>query len=106
MSPNSANSSTSESPTGKSSTRPTTEVLARALRNSDDYDDWDYGTEPIPHDTSWISPSSVLHLYAHLLNKFQAEETVNMGRLAALAVTEILTLPTETLLRLSKTFTP
>jgi hypothetical protein len=41
-----------------------------------------------------------------LLNRFQQEETVDMGRLAALAVTEILTLPPETLLRLSKTFTP
>jgi hypothetical protein len=62
--------------------------------------------EPIPKDTSWVPPSSVLHLYIHLLQRFQEEETVNMGRLAALAVTEILTLPPETLLRLSKTFTP
>jgi hypothetical protein len=80
--------------------------LARFIRNENDYDDWDYGTEPIPHDTSWVPPGSVLHLYAHLLQRFQEEETVNMARLAALAVTEILTLPPETLLRLSKTFVP
>jgi hypothetical protein len=24
-----------------------------AVRNSDDYDDWDYGTEPIPGDDLW-----------------------------------------------------
>ena len=23
------------------------------LRNSEDYDDWEYGTEPIPGDTTW-----------------------------------------------------
>lgn len=80
--------------------------MARTLRNSDDYDDWDYAMEPITGDTSWVPPSSVLLLYSHLLNKFQAEETVNLERLAALAVTEILSLPSETLLRLSETFTP
>jgi hypothetical protein len=26
---------------------------AAAVRNSDDYDDWDYGTEPIPGDSTW-----------------------------------------------------
>ena len=76
------------------------------MRNETDYDDWEYGTEPIPRDTHWIAPSSVLSLYSQLLQRFQEEETVNMGRLAALAVTEILTLPPETLLRLSKTFVP
>jgi hypothetical protein len=24
------------------------------IRNADDYDDWDYGTEPIPGDPTWI----------------------------------------------------
>lgn len=29
------------------------------IRNSDDYDDWEYGTEPIPHDPAWTrKPSS------------------------------------------------
>lgn len=23
------------------------------IRNSDDYDDWEYGTEPIPGDSTW-----------------------------------------------------
>ena len=25
-----------------------------SLRNQDDYDDWEYGTEPIPGDHTWI----------------------------------------------------
>lgn len=29
------------------------ERLARWLRNGEDYDDWEYGTEPIPGDHSW-----------------------------------------------------
>jgi hypothetical protein len=105
---NSANSSKTGSATGKfSATTQTSEALARTLRNSEDYDDWDYGTEPIPHDTSWAqSSSSVLNLYARVLQLFQEAETVNMGRLAAIAVTEILSVPSETLLRLSKTFIP
>jgi hypothetical protein len=28
-----------------------------ALRNSPDYDDWEFGMEPIPGDTSWTSRS-------------------------------------------------
>lgn len=24
-----------------------------SIRNSEDYDDWEYGTEPIPGDTTW-----------------------------------------------------
>ena len=26
-------------------------------RNEDDYDTWDYGTEPLPHDHTWRSTS-------------------------------------------------
>jgi hypothetical protein len=106
MSVNAANSSENESTTGKWRTHPTTDALARTIRNENDYDDFEYGMEPIQRDTAWVAPSRVLHLYAHLLQRFQEEETVNLSRLAALAVTEILTLPPETLLRLSKTFTP
>jgi hypothetical protein len=76
------------------------------MRNADDYSDWEYGTEPIEKDTSWVPAGSVLHLYSRLVQRFQEEETVSHTRLAALAITEILTLPPETLLRLSKTFTP
>jgi len=29
------------------------ESLATLLRNLDTYDDWEYGTETIPHDRTW-----------------------------------------------------
>ena len=29
------------------------ERLAKWLRNGEDYDDWEYGTEPIPGDHEW-----------------------------------------------------
>jgi hypothetical protein len=29
-----------------------------SIRNSDDYDDWEYGTEPIPHDHTWTRKRS------------------------------------------------
>jgi hypothetical protein len=29
------------------------ERLARWLRNGEQYDDWEYGTEPIPGDRTW-----------------------------------------------------
>lgn len=29
------------------------EEFASSLRNSADYDDWDYATEPIPGDKTW-----------------------------------------------------
>lgn len=32
---------------------PEQERLARWLRNGEDYDDWEYGTEPIPGDHCW-----------------------------------------------------
>ncbi len=33
--------------------------VAGSLRNQDDYDDWEYGTEPIPGDPTWTrKPSS------------------------------------------------
>ena len=28
------------------------------IRNAEDYDDWEYGTEPIPHDHTWIRKRS------------------------------------------------
>ena len=31
--------------------------LHRKIRNDPDYDDWDYGTEPLPHE-AWVPPSS------------------------------------------------
>ena len=29
------------------------EEFAKFLRNQQDYDDWDFGMEPIPHDKLW-----------------------------------------------------
>jgi hypothetical protein len=31
--------------------------LHKQIRNDPDYDDWEYGTEPLPHE-AWISPQS------------------------------------------------
>jgi hypothetical protein len=28
------------------------------IRNAEDYDDWEYGTEPIPHDHTWTRKRS------------------------------------------------
>ncbi len=29
--------------------------LHRRIRNDPDYDDWEYGTEPLPHE-AWVAP--------------------------------------------------
>jgi hypothetical protein len=29
-----------------------------SIRNAEDYDDWEYGTEPIPHDHTWTRKRS------------------------------------------------
>jgi len=34
------------------------ESLAKILRNLDSYDDWEYGTEVIPNDTTWAQPKN------------------------------------------------
>jgi len=31
-------------------------MTTAADRNDPDYDDWEYGTEPIPGDTTWHAP--------------------------------------------------
>jgi|GEM_PF-3487575 hypothetical protein len=31
--------------------------LHQKIRNDPDYDDWEYGTEPLPHE-GWISPNA------------------------------------------------
>lgn len=38
--------------------RPDQEQLAQELRNGEDYDDWEYGTEPIPGDHCWSHEKS------------------------------------------------
>lgn len=80
--------------------------MARAIRNEDDYDDWEVGMEPIPGDTSWVNTSSVLHLHTQLSQRFRESETVDYDKLSAIAVISILSLPPETLMRLARTFTP
>lgn len=37
-------------------------------RNEDDYDTWDYGTEPLPHDHTWVhgkGADNSKHLASH-----------------------------------------
>jgi hypothetical protein len=31
--------------------------LHKQIRNDPDYDDWEYGTEPLPHE-AWVSPQT------------------------------------------------
>jgi hypothetical protein len=94
-----------ESAPGSRSTCPIYTAIARTVRNEADYDDWEYGTEPIRGDTAWVAPTSVLHVYSRLLQRFQEAETVSHQQLAAIAISELLTLPPETLTRLSQTLT-
>ncbi len=101
----SENSSKPESTTGNQSISPIYTAIARTVRNEADYDDWEYGTEPIRGDTAWIAPTSVLHVYSRLIQRFQEAETVSYSQLAALAISELLTLPPETLTRLSQDVT-
>ena len=59
---------------------PTSE--ARDLRNSSDYDDWEYGTEPIPGDTHWVKVRTLTQLYRHLIYVFTTSDTICSSRLA------------------------
>ena len=65
---------------------------ARDLRNSSDYDDWEYGTEPIPGDTHWVKVRTLTQLYRHLMYVFATSDSVASPSLAKLAITEILKL--------------
>jgi len=62
------------------------------LRNADDYDDWEYGTEPIPGDTHWVKIRTLTQLYRHLMYVFATSDTICSSRLARLAIHEILKL--------------
>jgi len=73
---------------------------ARDLRNSADYDDWEYGTEPIPSDTSWVSPKTLTQLFHKIIAKLELVDTVDSQKLARLVIHEILSLPASTLLDL------
>ena len=70
---------------------------ARDLRNLPDYDDWDYGTEPIPSDTSWVIPKTLSQLLHHIIAKLEMADTVDSQKLAYLTISEILKLPASVL---------
>lgn len=76
--------------------------LARTIRNATSYDDWHYGTEPIPGDSSWVKPRTLAQLHRRVSDSLAAADTVNPDRLAAVALTEILSLSPETLVELQK----
>ena len=65
---------------------------ARDLRNSSDYDDWEYGTEPIPGDTHWVKIRNLTQLYRHLMYVFATSNSIASPTLARLAINEILKL--------------
>jgi hypothetical protein len=73
------------------------QTTARMVRNDDAYDDWSYGTEPIPCDTSWVMPKTPQQLYVTLVDAFVSCESINHELLAAVALRKILELPEGTL---------
>jgi len=97
---NSECSSPIESKIGHQSTRLIGTTEARELRNADDYDDWEYGTEPIPGDTHWVRARTLTQLYRHLIYVFATSDTICSTRLANLAIHEILKLRLTDLTRL------
>jgi hypothetical protein len=46
------------------------QTTAKSLRNEESYDDWSYGTEPIPCDTSWVRPRTLNQLFVGLVDAF------------------------------------
>jgi hypothetical protein len=78
--------------TGPHSTRRIGATEARELRNQPDYDDWSYGTEPIPGDTYWVRARTLTQLYRHLIYVFATSDTISSSRLARAAIHEILKL--------------
>jgi hypothetical protein len=97
---NSNDCSQNASTTGSWWTRRIGTSNARDLRNSDDYDDWEYGTEPIPSDTSWVRPTTLTQLFHKIIAKLELADTVDSQKLARLVIHEILSLPSSTLLDL------
>jgi hypothetical protein len=76
------------------------QTTAKSLRNEDSYDDWSYGTEPIPCDTSWVRPRTLNQLFVGLVDAFVSSESINHEVLARMAIQQILQLPEKTLLNL------
>jgi len=75
-------------------------MTARTIRNEPSYDDWHYGTEPIPGDTNWVAPQTAAQLIARLVDAFDESESINRELLARLAFHEIFKLPAATLLQI------
>ena len=92
--------SANESTTGKWWISRIGQTSAKALRNEESYDDWSYGTEPIPCDTSWVKPHTPNQLFIHLVDAFVSSESINHELLARIAMYEMLNLPEATLLQL------
>jgi hypothetical protein len=92
--------SANESTTGKLWISRIGQTTAKALRNEESYDDWSYGTEPIPCDTSWVKPQTPNQLFIHLVDAFVSSESINHELLARIAMYEMLNLPEATLLQL------
>ena len=88
------------STTGLHSTRLIGTTEARELRNEPDYDDWEYGTEPIPGDTHWVRAKTLTQLYRHLIYVLATSDTICSSSLAQLAIHEILKLRLTDLTRL------
>jgi len=86
--------------TGLHSTRLIGTTEARELRNASDYDDWHYGTEPIPGDTHWVKIRTLTQLYRHLIYVFATSDTISSTTLSKLAIHEILKLRLTDLTRL------
>jgi len=85
--------SPSESTTGNPSSRLIGSAESRELRNADDYDDWCYGTEPIPGDTHWVKARTLTQLYRHLIYVFATSDSICSSKLAEMAMCEVLKLP-------------
>lgn len=92
--------SVNESTTGKWWISRIGQTSAKALRNEESYDDWSYGTEPIPCDTSWVKPHTPNQLFIHLVDAFVNSESINHELLARIALYELFKLPEATLLQL------
>ena len=69
-------------------------------RNDDDYDTFEYGTEPIPGDTHWVKVRTLTQLYRHLIYVFTTSDTICSSKLASAAIHEILKLRLSDLTRL------
>ena len=100
--PASEKCSPSESTTGNPSLRLIGTSESREIRNATDYDDWYYGTEPIPGDTNWVKARTLTQLYRHLIYVFATSDSICSSKLAEMAMHEVLKLPLSRLNTLKK----